>query len=111
MDQKDHYLASIVALNYATHTALLGLPENYRHGLKYRMQNAINSCRSFESEFVKEMLSKDKQLVTIYEELSAFYTEVLQEMLACDDKRGALALLKAFNKGEVEIKEPNESIQ
>lgn len=103
-EKHDHYVTSVIALMHAANTALRCVPDRYSGKLKQWTNVVFNAHRNFESEMNRHLKSINPDTVTIYEDTSAFYTEILEEASIAYDKRlELLALVKAFNKGEVLI--------
>lgn len=101
----EHYISSVLALNHATHSALLCVPIKFRHQLKQAMNDAINANRRFESLVKNEWLKGKPEVVEQYENISAFYSEVLTAIAKTDNRVELLSLIKAYNDGEVKIEE------
>lgn len=105
--QSEHYLATVLALIHATRTALFCIPEEYRFAMKRRSNIAMNSLKAFEGQVSNEILG-NSQLIKKLEDLSAFYTEILEDCSKVKQKDVLLSNIKLICSKLIEEDIKNE---
>lgn len=75
---------------------------------KMRFNNLNTHLQSFRNEFLRTANEEVKEYI---EEMGALAWEMIDELDKAADKKMLLALIKAYNKGLVQIKDDREELQ